>query len=386
MRRAIPLIVVLLLAVGVAAWLSAGGDPTGLATAVAVEKRLRAGDVAGAHAEIRATRGRVPAWRTDSMEALALFAADRTDEAGAAAERAYAAGPDATDDWRVVSIVFHTRIRAKRPGEAWAVLDRYLAAHPDDERALASAAQYWTGLAPGGDDAERAAGYLDRIDRLAARAAPPEDPTALTETRLESLRAVVAALRGRFREALIAARDAVARAPGNAEAHARLADFLRRSGDVAGAAAEAREAVRLAPSEPLYLEQLAMILLELDGGGREALEAALRLAEARPGDPGPRILEARALVRLDRIPEAIDLYRSLLATDLPAERRKEVLRNLGAALYDWKQGGLEGPYLDEAHALLAEYVRLGGTIDERLADTWAILQERARTKGAETPR
>jgi len=382
-RRAIPLIVVLVLALAAAAWFSVDRDPTGLDAAVAVERRLKSGDVAGARAEMAATRGRVPAWRTDYLESIVLFAEERSAEAVAPAERAYAAAPD---DWRVVSMVFHARVRGDRPDDGWAALDRYLGDHPADERALACAVQYWTGMAPGREDPERAAGYLDRIEKLPRRTAPPGDPTELSDARLESLRSVVAALRGRLRDAVAAAREAVQRAPQDARARARLADFLRQSGDLVGAAAALREAVRLNPAELLYQETLALVLLDVDGGGEEALEVARRLAAARPADSGFGILEARALARVRREEDAIDVYRALLGTDLSPERRKEVLRNLAVALYDYRQGGQPGPYLDEAHTLLAEYRRLGGEIDERLADVWFTLEERARKMNAERPR
>jgi hypothetical protein len=72
------------------------------------------------------------------------------------------------------------------------------------------------------------------------------------------------------------------------------------------------------------------------------------------------------------------IYIGLGKRELTREIRLDVLRNHALLLYDWKQAGKAGDYLDDAHRMLREYVRLGGVIDERLAPTWNDLEERAR--------
>lgn len=383
MRRILPLVVVAAFALAAALWFAGGGDPGHTALAVSVEKRLQARDVAGARREIDAARGKAPAWRVDYLDALLLFTEGKIAESLVASQRAFAANPD---DWRVVSLVFYALLRSDRGVAAWQALDGYLRTHPDDERALACAVQYWAEIRIDTPDLDRAEEYLDRIEALERHAAPAGDPTAITPALVARLRSSVEAARGRMQSAVRAARDAAERSPGDVTAHVNLAELLRKSGDLAGAADAMRRAVQLRPSEPVYWEQLAMLLLALPDRGAEAQAAAARLAELVPGSSAAAVLEARALVRLDRIDDAITIYRRLLAGDLPVARRREVLRNLGVALYDWKQGGTDGDYLDEAHGLLAEYVRLGGEIDERLMDTWMTLEARAAGNGAERPR
>jgi tetratricopeptide (TPR) repeat protein len=383
-KRAVALLVALALAAVVAWRVARGGDPSGAAACAEVENRLREGDAAGAAKLAAAARPRLPPHVARYLDALLALSAGKDEEARVAAEEAATSAPGALDDWRVVSILFFSRLNTGRSDGAWQALEAYLLRHADDERALAAAAQYWVEARPTDPDPDRAKEYLDRIDRLPARRAPAGDPTAVTPDQLARLRSVTEQLRGHLASAVAAAEARVKAAPQDPDARAQLGEAYRVARRLEQARQAFRDAVRLAPGNPVYAKQLALLLLETTDTGDELEPLTRSLLEAAPGDPSVRVLRARALVRTkDGTDEAIDIYRALLADPaLPTEVRRDVCRNLAVALYDWIQGGKPGDYLDEAHTLLREYLQLGGKIDLRLADVWDRLEARAKAKGA----
>jgi hypothetical protein len=56
--------------------------------------------------------------------------------------------------------------------------------------------------------------------------------------------------------------------------------------------------------------------------------------------------------------------------------RQDARRNLAVLLYDWKQAGRPGDYLEEAWGLLKEWRRLGGQLDDLIRPTWEDLEQR----------
>ncbi len=375
-RRLMVLLVVTALAAGLV--LLVGTDDGGADPAVAsIERKLAAGAIDDAKAELAEVRPRIDAGTAAYLDGVLRLAQGKDAEAVDMLARAHGARPD---DWRVVSALVAAADNAGRRLVARSAVDGYLATHPDDERALAAAAQHWMHPRAEDQDPGRALEYIARIDGLRSHVAKAEDPTALRPEYLAKLRAQAEGEAGRRAAALEAAREATQRNAADPEAWLLLGDALRESGKIAEAIRAYREAARLAPDDPVYVEQLVMALL-IPAVTEEAELLALteRLLAARPGDPAALLLRARALVRPEKgdrnYGEALTIYRSLAQrTDLPKPLRLQVLRNLGVLLVDWKQGGQEGEYLREAHELLRRYVREGGEIDESLRSTWEALE------------
>lgn len=389
MNRAVPLALAVLLAGG-AVWFLARGDAVRTDEILfRIERSIGANRQAEARDALERHRDALGPGRAAYAESLMAFASGDAEKTAALAAEAAALLPG---DWRPVSIVYYAHQLAGRPGVGRATVEAHLAAHPGDERAMTVLAEDCT--MPGGSDVDpsRALALLDRIDALPARAAPPGDPTAVPVERLEKIRMQASALLDRRQGAVAAAERRVREAPASLEARMQLANALREARDLGRARAAAREAVAMAPDAADPLEFLILLLLETDDTGDDALPLAETLLRLRgPKDPNARIVLARSLVRskkvppeggapVDRIDEAIDVYRGLLAEPLPKEVRAVVLRNCAVALYDWKQGGRPGDYLDQAHRMLSEYVKLGGAVDATLADTWSKLQAHARSK------
>jgi cytochrome c-type biogenesis protein CcmH/NrfG len=394
MRRVVATVVVVLVSAAVAVGVGRACGPApgtaeapGVATAKDVERLLAAGSIQDAKAVAARRRGEHPLAVAEYLDALIAFAERDFDGAAAAARRSLAAAPD---DWRAVSVLYYAELQRHRNAEARAVLDAYLARRPDDERALACLAQFLVEVQTARPDPEGAIAALDRIAALPVRAAPAGDPTAVAPAFLARIRSAAELLRGRFVGATAAAEERVKAAPQDAEAWYQLAVAQRRAGNWHGAVGSLRRAVALAPPDSAgYVDlsgALAMALLEDDAGGPEALPIVEKLLVRRPGDPDTLVLLARSLVRIEgRVDDGIDVYRRLLLrTDLRNDTRRDVLRNCAVALFDWKQGGNDGEYLDEAHRLLAEYVRTGGAIDDRLQDVMRRLDDRARERSEKT--
>jgi tetratricopeptide (TPR) repeat protein len=373
-KRVLAILVALVLA-GLAAWGMTRGGAEGASSVCAdFERRLQAGDLESA-ARIRQGTRDLPPHIAAYLDALLLLATGKDAEAGAVIEAAYAAGDAARDEWRVVSLVFSTRVNAKRPEEGWAALDAYVKAHPDDPRGVVAAAQYWIEVRADAPDPDQAAAYLDRAAKALPGELPPDDPTAVRPALTERLRGRIEQTRGRLGSAVAAAEARVAAEPENAAARVQLGEAFRRWNRLDEAREAYRQARRLAPEDVAIAKQLALLLFESPDTGDEADTLTAWILGKEPGGVEARILRARAHVRKGdkEIDSAIDIYRGLLKEDLPPARRLEVLRNLAVALYDWKQGGQEGDYLRDAYLLLVEYRSLGGEIDLRLANSWERL-------------
>ena len=409
-KRILALLVVVVAAGLCAWWIGGSGDTSGAEACAVVEKRLKALDFEGAQKAADEARPRVPRYIARYLDALIELsiaaqiessgrpdaAAEHDARALKATEEAYADGPEAQDNWRIVSMMFFTRVRAQRVTDAWSILDKYLQRHPADERALTAAAQYWTEIRADAPDPGRAVEYLDRVAALRVRAAPEGDPTAVPPELVSRIRATAEGLLGRTASALAAAEARVKATPEDAEARAQLGEAYRQAGRPTQAIDSYRSAVRLDPSSDVFARNLVLLLLDDPGAGPELMDLTARILAAHPDEPAAHVLRARALVRFqdlrewearnagkpidpearDGYAEAIEIYGNLLKREppIPGGVARDVCRNLAVALYDWKQGGQKGEYLDEAYILLVRYRRLGGVIDDRLHEIWEKLE------------
>lgn len=389
LKRIVALLVAVVLA-GLLAWtISGGGDDAGERKCADIERLLKAGDLAGAERLLEEARPRLAPRITHYLDSVIAISAGRFDDARRSADAALATGAEAQDDWRVVSLVFFSHVRTGALESGWQALEAYLGRRPDDERALAAAAQYWVEVQADSPDPGRAVEYLDRIDRLAARTVPDSDPTSITPDLIARLRTRAEELRGSVVAAMTAAEARVRATPTDPAAHFRLADACRRAGRSDQAAAAYREAIRLAPADLRVKKEFAKFLLGSTFDVTEVLALTEGLLAAEPLGVESTVLRARALSRDRRndsaaTGDAIELYRGLLRQSdrLTAAERAEVVRNLAVALYDWKAGGRDGEYRDEAYALLVEYTRdIGGKIDAPLQAIWEKLVRHAREKG-----
>ncbi len=382
MRRNV-LVVLLSVLVALALVFGLGGRDAGTSAAAfdgpavaELEQRIAAGDVEGVRAALPGAR--LDAAARAYVESVLSLTDGRPEDALAAARRARAAVPDA---WRPLSIEYAALMALGREGEAGALVRERAQAAPHDERVLALAAHH---LATATDDPDPrgALELLDRIDALPSRVAPPGDPTAVDPTQLRIARAVALLASGRTAEAYACAAELALRAPGDPRLVVLVAECARRAGRDAEALDAFRAAVHLAPQMTTWRKQFAQLLLADPDCAEEALAVTGELLAQEPHDRAARVLRARALARSERsVPNgpdhAAEIYRELLAED---PNDVEVLRNLAVLLYDWKQGGREGTYLDDAYELLARYRRLGGEIDARLRDTWDALVARRRER------
>jgi tetratricopeptide (TPR) repeat protein len=211
--------------------------------------------------------------------------------------------------------------------------------------------------------AYRGSGDLDKARELMARRGPvgvrPTDPLidglALLKTgeRAYLLEGQAAFRAGRYEEAAIAFRKAVAAAPDSVAARIDLGSALGEQGDVEGALAEYDKALEIAPANPtalfnagvlrarrgelqLAVEHLrfaaqiapedATIRLQLGNALGESgdLDAALlhyrAAVELDPASEGGRLGESRTLIALGRYAEARDVLEEGLA-QLPTSER-----------------------------------------------------------------
>jgi len=121
------------------------------------------------------------------------------------------------------------------------------------------------------------------------------------------------------------AREALEADPASADAHLALAEAEAARGDVAAALAAAGRALDADPRAALLA--WPMLLRAADAAAVEAFIRA-RIA-ARPEDAALRLLHARALVRLERRPDALGAARSALELDRSGEvivAMRELLR------------------------------------------------------------
>ncbi len=383
MKRIVPL-VLLVVAVAVLMFRDTGGGETAgprfrAERVAAVELALKKRDLGGARRASEATGAMNDAEAAYARSLVATASGDFE----RALEEARVARRTAPRAWRPLSIEILALSSLGRDTEVAALIREALAASPDDERVLAMAAQHFAG-SPTDRDPRRALELLEHIDDLPARRAPAGDLTAIDEQALLRVRYTVAMATGAYETALAAAREMAAASGDNPAALALEGEAARRAGDVAGAIDAYRRAADAAPGVRPWHENLVLLLLATPGAEKEALERTSKLLRAWPTERSVRVLRARALVRSEKLiadgpDRAVTIYRGLLKEN-PDDL--EVLRNLAVLLYDWKQGGIDGDYLDDTYALLRRYVLCGGVIDDRLGSTWQALRDRAREAAA----
>jgi len=169
-----------------------------------------------------------------------------------------------------------------------------------------------------------------------AYAAAYEDLQRAVVTRDANASALEAALRGSSDAAAGAGRQdehrgwlqsLAARQPGSAAIRVELSRVLAASGDFAGAAAAAEQAMRLAPDDPRPALQLASVLADAGDADRLGSLADAMLARFPKEDDG-RYFRATALYLKGRTADAIAEARRFVAVH-PAHARAQGL--LGAA-------------------------------------------------------
>jgi len=202
----------------------------------------------------------------------------------------------------------------------------------------------------------RRLGRMDAARAALARQGPV--PVPFPDPRIETLaglsagasvhliHASLAMEQGRTPEALAEYREAVARAPDNAEAWQGLGEALARSGDPAGAIAACRRSLELDPSHaPAHYDLGTLLLAGGDlPGATAAFEAALALS---PAFPRAWANLAAAHARAGRFEEAAQALGHLL--DLTPEDR-EARRRRALAL---ARSGHPGEAAEELERLLA---------------------------------
>jgi len=379
MRRVLAISTVVVLA-GALAFFVLRPRASGDAPTTSVETLLSRGDVAAARAERESIRARADDGWNDYLDGIFLLSEGKDREAADVLDRARRAHPDA---WKIASASASATANAGRFAEALAVLERFAAASPDDERALAALARCRMDDRFGPPDASAALAALDRIAALQPRAAPRDDGTDVPAALLHRMRAKALVGVGRYTDAVDEAGAATRADPQSAEAWYLLGDAARLSkvshGDVA--LDSYRRAFELAPGNRRYGEQFVMATLKIVVPGTEAQRfadahaAVDAMLGAAPDDAALLILKARLLARDERTCDvANEIYAELQKRDLPKEQRLAVLRNRGVLLYDFKVGGKPSPYLKDSYDLLKQYVDLGGKIDDELRDAWRQLQ------------
>jgi predicted Zn-dependent protease len=385
MRRVLAIVVVVALA-GVGAFVLLRSGEAGETLTAPVERHLSRHDLAAARAERESIRGRLDAGWNDYLDGVFLLMDGKYGEAATVLARAREAHPSS---WKITVTAASAAANSGRFKEASAMIESYVAAHPDDERGLVVSAEY---LLDGRDGGPRAAEALARLDRVAApqmRVAPAGDPTAVLDATLHRLRAQALIELGRHVEAIHEARAATTGAPNDAESWFVLGQATRLAVPPQGEESldAYGRALTLMPQSRRYGEQFVMATLKLVVPGTEAhrfaraLGAVEMMLRASPDDPALLILKARILARDQKTLDAAnDLYADLQKRPLPKPQRLEVLRNRGVLVYDFKVGGQPGAYLKDSYELLRQYVDEGGVIDAELAKPWAELQRYAEKR------
>lgn len=383
MRRIIPLI--LLIAVVAAVVFLGGGDDESAANAFRpdrvrhVEELLQNGDPDAARNALTKAQG-MNAAEIAYGESVLAFSAGDAEAALSASRRARETAPAA---WRPLSIEVAALMALGRDEDVGRAIREALEAAPDDERVLAMAAHHFANSETDRDP-KRALALCERIEELPVRKAPEGDSTAVQEQSILVVRYSAAMATGAYRSARVAAQKLTVATNGDPATYVLAGEAARRAGDITDAIDKYRRAVERAPTARLWHEHLVQLLLSAPGGEQEALDRTSTMLRTWPGERSVSVLRARALVRSETlVPDAPDravtIYRRLLRED-PDDL--EVLRNLAVLLYDWKQGGGEGAYLDESYLLLQRYLLRGGRIDATLGSTWRKLQTRAREQAA----
>lgn len=128
---------------------------------------------------------------------------------------------------------------------------------------------------------------------------------------------------------IAALREAVARAPENAELHALLAESFEAIGDLAGAESSFKDALALAPADNALTLGLVRVLGEQ---GRDKAALAILDSHSEIGTPNAeiKIEHARRLLAAERQEEALKCYEAAVSED-PSLADAFLARRLGAA-------------------------------------------------------
>ncbi|MDX2149378.1 MAG: tetratricopeptide repeat protein [Bryobacteraceae bacterium] len=225
----------------------------------------------------------------------------------------------------------YLRLNTKRYDEAKNLLQKYA---PTDGRALRGLAEVY--LAQGNPTAA--------LDLIAAAAKQRPD-----DLDLDDFYASIAVRAGKFDLARKSYARVIERSPKSAIAHARMAELLRLSGDTPGALSylekaasidqkqpaplvslgfllqqsarytEARtryeQALTLQPNDPLILNNLALVLVELNADLPKALDYAKRALAARPNEPSLRDTLAWVHLKSGNRAAALPIFDSLVRSN-----------------------------------------------------------------------
>ncbi|MGD9537420.1 MAG: tetratricopeptide repeat protein [Alphaproteobacteria bacterium] len=155
-----------------------------------------------------------------------------------------------------------------------------------------------------------ALGRLDEARRTLERAA--QDMPASSDIRNDL--GVVQLARDAAADAINRFREAIARNPNNAEAHANLAEALRRGGVLSPAVEHGELAARLAPLSPKAWLNLGAVLLDADRPG-QAHAALSRSLALDPHSAEAECAYGSALEALGDVEGALEAYDRALALD-----------------------------------------------------------------------
>ncbi|HVR75172.1 MAG TPA: tetratricopeptide repeat protein, partial [Planctomycetota bacterium] len=194
--------------------------------------------------------------------------------------------------------------------------------------------------------AKWAADEIDALRRIEEAAPSSSIPSSFWVEHYERL--------GNIPEAVARGRRVLELDPGDARHHWRLGGLERKRGDLEGAEAAYRAAIRLAPNSDGYRAYLARFLI---GTGRaaDALEILTPMAERQPLDPGPRKLLAEARIAMGDDAGAAALHQEALALDpgdialgryvasRPRTRGASPAPSTGAGTVSAAPGAIEGP-------------------------------------------
>jgi len=118
----------------------------------------------------------------------------------------------------------------------------------------------------------------------------------------------------------------------NPELHLIKARRLQVEGNVEGAAAEVREAIKMDPSRALFHAELAKVLMLKPGGEKEAKEALVTAIGKMGESPKLLVLLGNAYRKMDKLDDAIEQYRRAVRD--PKSKNPEARMYLGMALRD----------------------------------------------------
>lgn len=400
MNRVVAIVIAVLVAAGLVVLLA---DPFGNRRNPEAEKELfallRQRDPARARAFLDEHKGGLGDDAVRFAEGVVMVGEGRFAEAVPYLEDAYRTRKD---DWIALDFLIAALRNSDHLLTALERAEEFVLRRPGDAHGLWILAQ--TAFSPESPQRNpaRAMEALDRLAPLVAaaeKAAPQtaaqrtpgadDDPLGFTRYDFEKLRCLVAGDLSRHGPAVDAARRAVQARPDLVESWVLLGETCRKAAldpsygqpILMNEAAQAYGRALQAAPEGMDTFQLqfnfAQMLLDIDGAAETCLRVAQALHEEHPGRTDVDILFARALVRqnvVGKMDEAAVVYEQVLERE---PGNLIALRNLAVLLYDWKQGGQRGTYLERARELLTRYVKGGGTIDQPLRDTWETLEAMA---------